>query len=178
MSQWPKNNQIPSRKTGVPPRTLILTCICNPNGIASFSPGLRGTSYPGYAAPMSHNPNGVAAMLVVFAPRSHNPFRVVIRRLPFPGEKRTTATIVRFANGLVPRNPGLWDRIPLGFSFTLSIGRQGYGGATTGAPQPYSHVSGTLSMQPSHGLVRFHGSSRVCGKILGGGALTKLVSRR
>src|SRR5437764_3765342 len=31
-----------------------------------------------------------------------------------PGEKRTTGTMVRFANGLVPRNPGLQDAIPLG----------------------------------------------------------------
>src|SRR5438034_10130547 len=37
------------------------TCCSNPNGIVSSSPGLRGTSYPGCAAQMFHNPNGVAA---------------------------------------------------------------------------------------------------------------------
>ena len=33
----------------------------NPKGIASSSPGLRGTSYPGKAAENHANPNGVAA---------------------------------------------------------------------------------------------------------------------
>jgi hypothetical protein len=32
----------------------------NPKGIASFSPGLRGTSYPGIAASNVHNPERVA----------------------------------------------------------------------------------------------------------------------
>src|ERR1041384_4534086 len=38
----------------------------NPKGIASFSPGLRGTSYPGINAPNVHNPERVASI----APRS------------------------------------------------------------------------------------------------------------
>jgi len=54
-------------------RALALhsTRISNPKGIESSSPGLRlprrsnakvgGTSYPGYAAPVLRNPNGVAA---------------------------------------------------------------------------------------------------------------------
>ena len=33
----------------------------NPKGIASFSPGLRGTSYPGNRIKYHFNPNGVAA---------------------------------------------------------------------------------------------------------------------
>jgi hypothetical protein len=33
----------------------------NPKGIASFSPGLRGTSYPGINAPNLHNPERVAS---------------------------------------------------------------------------------------------------------------------
>src|SRR5947199_10648685 len=37
----------------------------------------------------------------------------------YPGEKRTTGTIVRFANGLVPRNPGLEDAIPLGLEIRV-----------------------------------------------------------
>ena len=35
----------------------------NPNGIVSFSPGLRGTSYPGRMAKTGVNPNGVVAIL-------------------------------------------------------------------------------------------------------------------
>jgi folylpolyglutamate synthase/dihydropteroate synthase len=33
----------------------------NPEGIASFSPGLRGTSYPGFESPRPHNPERVAS---------------------------------------------------------------------------------------------------------------------
>ncbi len=33
----------------------------NPNGISSFSPGLRGMSYPGSCAKNDFNPNGVAS---------------------------------------------------------------------------------------------------------------------
>ena len=35
-------------------------CFC-PNGAASISPGLRGTSYPGFIGKKRPNPNGVAA---------------------------------------------------------------------------------------------------------------------
>jgi hypothetical protein len=36
--------------------------VVNPNGIPSFSPGLRGTSYPGFTFPKSiFNPEGVAS---------------------------------------------------------------------------------------------------------------------
>jgi hypothetical protein len=31
----------------------------NPNGVASVSPGLRGTSYPGWAVGMLPNPQGL-----------------------------------------------------------------------------------------------------------------------
>jgi dihydrofolate synthase / folylpolyglutamate synthase len=37
--------------------------INNPEGIASSSPGLRGTSYPGFEAPGLHNPERVASTL-------------------------------------------------------------------------------------------------------------------
>jgi hypothetical protein len=33
----------------------------NPNGIASQSPGLRGTSYPGFTVRRVFNPNGIAS---------------------------------------------------------------------------------------------------------------------
>ena len=38
-----------------------LRCKSNPEGIASSSPGLRGTSYPGSAGRKADNPNGVVA---------------------------------------------------------------------------------------------------------------------
>jgi hypothetical protein len=47
----------------------------NPKGIVSFSPGLRGTSYPGYAARVNFNPNGVASFR---SRRGHNPVGVEI----------------------------------------------------------------------------------------------------
>src|SRR4030095_3860620 len=51
----------------------------NPKGIPPSSPGLRGTSYPGFKAPNFHNPEGVAPGVhspsvhgkPPFAPRSH-----------------------------------------------------------------------------------------------------------
>jgi len=45
----------------------------NPKGIVSFSPGLRGTSYPGCERGMDHNPEGVASTATR---KRHNPFRV------------------------------------------------------------------------------------------------------
>src|SRR5258708_2522967 len=45
----------------------------NPEGIASSSPGLRGTSYPGKSCKPSHNPNGVVAALDTLG---HNSYRV------------------------------------------------------------------------------------------------------
>ena len=33
----------------------------NPKGIVSFSPGLRGTSYPGFIVKNKSNPNGVSS---------------------------------------------------------------------------------------------------------------------
>jgi hypothetical protein len=35
--------------------------LVNPDGIPSQSPGLRGTSYPGFAVRKAFNPNGVAS---------------------------------------------------------------------------------------------------------------------
>ena len=46
----------------------------NPNGIASSSPGLLGTSYPGSDAPPEPNPNGVASGSP--PPAGHNPVGV------------------------------------------------------------------------------------------------------
>jgi hypothetical protein len=40
---------------------LRTTQRANPEGIASSSPGLRGTSYPGYGAQKHHNPERVAS---------------------------------------------------------------------------------------------------------------------
>ena len=45
----------------------------NPKGIASSSPGLRGTSYPGKTARQPVNPNGVVS---ITPPRGHNPVGV------------------------------------------------------------------------------------------------------
>ena len=56
----------PSCKTGFVPQF-------NPKGIVSFSPGLRGTSYPGKVPYAAINPNGVAARASRFC---HNPVGV------------------------------------------------------------------------------------------------------
>jgi hypothetical protein len=54
----------------------------NPKGIASLSPGLRGTSYPGSAHPMGRQPcrGCLTAPIGPLSPPSHgtrsNPFRV------------------------------------------------------------------------------------------------------
>jgi hypothetical protein len=54
-------------------KTNRLELLFNPKGIGSFSPGLRGTSYPGNNAGGIINPNGVASI----APRCcHNPVGV------------------------------------------------------------------------------------------------------
>src|SRR5689334_21053949 len=42
-------------------RELQRVSVANPKGIASLSPGLRGTSYPGIEVSSIHNPEGVAA---------------------------------------------------------------------------------------------------------------------
>jgi hypothetical protein len=71
----------------------------NPKGIVSFSPGLRGTSYPGCERGTEHNPEGVVSTAIR---QRHNPFRVVnyIAGLPRVGARRA--------------NPGLNSAIPLG----------------------------------------------------------------
>ena len=48
----------------------------NPKGIQSFSPGLRGTSYPGLVVAGFLNPERVAAMVLTVGARGCNPFRV------------------------------------------------------------------------------------------------------
>ena len=58
---------------GLRPSLLHLTRIFNPNGIVSISPGLRGTSYPGWADGKPANPNGVAPHVHL---TSHNPVGV------------------------------------------------------------------------------------------------------
>jgi hypothetical protein len=40
-------------------RALLLIRLANPKGIVSSSPGLRGTSYPGFLSEKLINPNGV-----------------------------------------------------------------------------------------------------------------------
>ncbi len=60
----------------------------NPKGIASFSPGLRGTSYPGKTAKRIANPNGVGSIPLGFVtkfPRdSRNAPPETARKLLFP----------------------------------------------------------------------------------------------
>jgi hypothetical protein len=79
----------------------------NPEGIAASSPRLRGTSNLGWEAAAEFNSNGVAAIaprawLEIQAPFGHNLFEVEPQPDGDPGL-------------LVPRNPGLWVKIPLGF---------------------------------------------------------------
>src|SRR5467141_2556036 len=58
---------------------LHLTRIFNPEEIASSSPGLRGTSYPGKWSQRAANPERVAALpccMLSLEKLGHNPFRV------------------------------------------------------------------------------------------------------
>ena len=70
-----RTSQKPWRKilTRVRWQSLHLARIFNPNGIVSVSPGLRGTSYPGWADGKPANPNGVAPHVLV---TNHNPVGV------------------------------------------------------------------------------------------------------
>src|SRR6266567_1829457 len=65
--------------TGVRPFPLYLTRNSNPKGIATSSPGLRGTSHPGERFNRGANPDRVVAgarWLRRGKGRGHNPFRV------------------------------------------------------------------------------------------------------
>jgi hypothetical protein len=41
---------------------VVVIALANPKGIESFSPGLRGTSYPGVRIRRHHNPERVASV--------------------------------------------------------------------------------------------------------------------
>src|SRR5438445_11730852 len=74
---------------------LIITDIsywsfANPKGISQQSPGLRGTSYPGYAMAGRANPNGVASNP---AEPGHNPIGVETLVARFPRVARRLATL-------------------------------------------------------------------------------------
>ena len=71
----------------------------NPNGIVSFSPGLRGTSYPGNDADKINNPNGVVT--VIFA-RCRNPVGVETILVSATQGSRSAPTL-----GFAPES--LWD---------------------------------------------------------------------
>src|SRR2546430_4595615 len=63
-----------ARPVGVRPFPALGTRGCNPNGVVSSSPGLRGTSYAGLAPRMRHNPNEVAAISFVCVTSSNTSF--------------------------------------------------------------------------------------------------------
>ena len=73
----------------------------NPEGIVSFSPGLRGTSYPGKTCKKKRNPEGVAAKALL---GSHS----TPSGLAFFGDYSQGSSSPTRAN------PGLRDPIPLG----------------------------------------------------------------
>ena len=58
----------------IPPCAHAFAVLENPNGIPPQSPGLRGTSYPGFGPSIINNRNAVAA----------NPFPSHARRLTHP----------------------------------------------------------------------------------------------
>ena len=62
----------------------------NPNGIASFSPGLRGTSYPGLSKTIFINPEGVVSGICNFC---CNPVGVVISSSRFTQGGSCLATL-------------------------------------------------------------------------------------
>ena len=72
----------------------------NPNGIFSFSPGLRGTSYPGSSQNEYPNPNGVASDSADRATTTPSGLETIL--LNTQGSLRKLG------------NPGLEDAIPLG----------------------------------------------------------------
>ncbi len=87
----------------------------NANGIASSSPGLRGTSYPGYEIEAVATLKVVAALIRLMAPiRDATAFGVVLRTVFSQGSPSQTQG-----------NPGLEDAIPLelsNFFRTVSFG--------------------------------------------------------
>ena len=78
-----------------------LVVVPNPNGIPSLSPGLRGTSYPGKA--QGKFPLPQRGCIKDNDGRAATPLGLASSGGADPGQ-------------LVPRNPGLEDGIPLGFS--------------------------------------------------------------
>jgi len=77
-----------------------------PKGLQPLAQGLRVTSYPGFAAREDLNPNGVVSCR---GQLRHNPVGVA-------------DPCIGFSQGsFVPRNPGLWARIPLGFPPPLRL---------------------------------------------------------
>src|SRR5205085_9317595 len=67
------------------PSSLLLTRIFNPKGIASTSPGLRGTSYPGCNGEADSTLQGLRRFFGRATGERRNPFRVGTSRDIFPG---------------------------------------------------------------------------------------------
>src|SRR5438874_13645789 len=63
----------------------LVTRVFNPKGIASSSPGLRGTSYPGCNGDVDSTLKGLRRFFVRGAGQRRNPFRVGTSRDIFPG---------------------------------------------------------------------------------------------
>jgi len=82
----------------------------NPKGIPSFSPGLRGTSYPGLVVAEFLNPEGVAAVVLTTGARRCNPFRVDGNAAGASPRVGPPAPFPRRSN------PGLKDAIPSGLA--------------------------------------------------------------
>jgi hypothetical protein len=70
----------------------------NPKGIASFSPGLRGTSYPGFQHPKDRQP--CKGCITVSSPPVSLPGRRIDNRM---GERRSNPFRVGSSSGGIPR---------------------------------------------------------------------------
>ena len=59
----------------------------NPNGVATFSPGLRGTSYPGFRLAHDKNRNAVPPRVTVDDVRGGTPSAFIALRKPTQGRR-------------------------------------------------------------------------------------------
>jgi hypothetical protein len=88
----------------------------NPEGIASFSPGLRGTRYPGFAIINSPYPEGVLSNTERRESILMKRIEADKRRLPSIEPLQGRAILCPRPRVAPSRNPGLNDGIPSGFS--------------------------------------------------------------
>ena len=90
----------------------------NPKGIASSSPGLRGTSYPGSGQPEWFNPKGVVSFPTESTPSEPQPLWGCILADPFPRVARDSR--LRFATTRHAQPWALW-RNPFGILLNFFV---------------------------------------------------------